>query len=104
MNTGEDRKNKFNSFSFDELKSMAEECPWFCGFTSRRFTFARVDWFPEAARGRSRQHFQKWGVQLEMQPNYAFVPVARIVSGFVPLLGGSSSVFCCGPLRGHFVF
>jgi hypothetical protein len=105
MDTGEDRRKLLNGFNFVEAKSTFEQCPWFGGFKSRRFHFARVDWFPAASRGDSRQHFQKWRVNPWMSdPKFAFVPVARIVSGFVPLLGNSTSVFSCGPLRGHLLF
>jgi hypothetical protein len=104
MGVSEERKNSVSGFSFDEAKSMSEECPWYGGFKIRLFHFARVDWFPAAPRGTTRTHSQKWSVDLERNPNYAFVPVARIVSGFVPLLGGSTKVFSCGPLRGHLVF
>jgi hypothetical protein len=89
---------------FDQTRNMITDCPWVSGFDRRRFTFARVNWFPAATVGLSRIHYEKWGVDLEQMPSYAFVPVARIASGFVPLLGDSTSVFSCGPLRGHFVF
>ena len=97
-------QDEWKAMDFDRLLAISRECPWYSGFKSRRFYFARVDWFPTAPVGNTRRHFQKWSVNLKLEPNYSFVPVARIISGFVPLLGGSDSAFSCGPLRGHLMF
>jgi hypothetical protein len=102
--TGE-RKLEYEKLTgFDESKKALEDCPWIAGYTKRTFTFARVDWFPADPVGLERTHFEKWSVKTRTDPKFAFIPVARIVSGFVPLLGSSTSAFSCGPLRGHFVF
>jgi hypothetical protein len=104
MCTGDHKIEHEKLTDFEDVKSALDACPWIAGYEKRTFTFARVDWFPAAARGTTRIHFEKWSVHLQTDPKFAFIPVARIVSGFVPLLGSSNSEFCCGPLRGHFVF
>jgi hypothetical protein len=104
MKNGERQTNYECLNDFEDSKNALEDCPWISGYKKKIFTFARVDWFPAAPRGLNRKHFEKWGVNLQTDPKFAFIPVARIVSGFVPLLGSSTSVFSCGPLRGHFLF
>jgi hypothetical protein len=104
MDTGEHKKEHDELGDFDDMKSAEEDCPWVAGYKRRKFTFARVDWFPPAPVSRDRKHFEKWNVHKQMQPKFSFIPVQRIVSGFVPLLGSSTTSFSCGPLRGHLVF
>jgi hypothetical protein len=105
MDTSQTRQKNFASITdYDALRGVLDDCPWYAGFNNLTFYFARVDWFPEAAVGKTRKHYEKWGVDLVREPRYAFVPVARIVSGFVPLLGSSTTVFSCGPLRSHLMF
>ena len=95
--------------SSDAGLALHAACPWHGGFRGRGFHLARVQWFEPASPDPSKPHFESWTTDLPVQltqavAHYAFIPVARIVSGFVPLLAADHATFAIGPLRRHHQF